>query len=152
MQSLNVGDVFERHESAHKVVPATTPVKELVNLFATQPGVLAALVTDSKGRYAGSVTRVELLRWVALRAGGRAGRSLSMGDVRRLVLASTAVDLVRGGGLPAVTPDEPLSEALVKMLSANEAILPVIDADGKILGDLRISEILEASLETDRGE
>jgi len=42
----------------------------------------------------------------------------------------------------SVQESDTLQAALEKMLDDEEDVLPVVDADGKILGDLRLSEVL----------
>ena len=60
-----------------------------------------------------------------------------------VVYAKKAKDFARGNGHSlGVKEGDSLQTALEKMLDLEENVLPVIDSQGKIIGDLRLSEIL----------
>jgi CBS domain-containing protein len=49
---------------------------------------------------------------------------------------------------PAVVPDAILAEAARAMVSARRKVLPVVDADGRLLGGLDRPDLLRASTST----
>ena len=72
-----------------------------------------------------------------------AGEPLSRGQMRRLLKAERAADLAAAGSEEAaVHLDETVADALQKMTYDGLTDIPVVDADGRIVNDLRLSEIL----------
>ena len=73
---------------------------------------------------------------------------MAISDFYRIVDARKAKDLVStdSRGL-AVKETDTLQIALDKMLDYEEDVLPVVDKEGRILGDLRLSEVLLKTIE-----
>ncbi len=112
--------------------------------FAREPAVRGVFLVDANRRFAGLVTRVDLMRWAHLKLSGRKGRlELPIFEFFRIVDASKAMDLAHSDGKRlSVRESDPLQTALEKMLDEEEDVLPVLDSDGRVLGDLRLSEVL----------
>ena len=83
---------------------------------------------------------------------GKGRHDLVISDFYRIVDAKKAKDLVSGDP-KAITVKETdtLQTALDKMLDHEEAVLPVVDGERRILGDLRLSEALLKAIEVGRG-
>jgi CBS domain-containing protein len=126
-------------------------LREVIAKFADGPSVLAVFVIDDSGLFQGAIARKDLLSWVAIKAvGGESSHSMSVGNMRRMLAASTAADLIRNApSMPVVTESTTLEKALLLMMDSGESILPVVDESGKLVGDLRVSEILNAALKFD---
>ena len=137
---------------ASAVVPEGISLEEVVTRFAQGPDVHAVFLIDSRERFAGLITGIDLLKWVQLRffGGGRSGR-ITVGDVLRVVFATKAKDLARGDWRSlGIKPTDTLETALEEMIAYEEDTIPVLDDEGKILGDLTLSEVLQLSGELDR--
>jgi len=68
---------------------------------------------------------------------------ITFSELFRIVNANKARDLAKCDGHSlGVKETDTLQTALDRMLELEEDVLPVIDNQGKILGDLRLSEIL----------
>lgn len=149
MKQILVEDVYKLVGPASISVPDDTPLKEIVYRFAHEPGIRAIFLIDSKQRFVGMLRRVDLAKWLNLKLFGKpGGRAAPTGEIVRLALADEAKDLARGDSESmCVHPEDTLQTAMSRMISYNEAIIPVVDKEGKILGDLRISEVLLKALE-----
>ena len=152
MKDLNVRDVFDPEETFSVVVLETMPLAEAISRFAHEPRLRAVFLIDSRLRFAGVLTRRDLLRWARYRLGGSFQDDWpSATGLLRLVTAASVKDLAQGNwDTLGVKLDDSLDEALHQMTAHDETILPVLDDEGKILGDLRLSEILLKALEEGR--
>jgi CBS domain-containing protein len=92
------------------------------------------------------------MKWVHLQLfGGKGRHELMVSEFLRIVDARKARDLVRGDQhAVAVKETDTLQTALDKMLDHEEDVIPVLDSEGRILGDLRLSEVLLKTLEVGR--
>lgn len=147
MKRILVEDAYRVHGMASVVVPEGTSLEEVVTRFAQGPGVRAIFLIDSRERFAGLITGIDLLKWVQARFfGGRRSGGIALGDVLRVVFATKAKDLARGDWRSlGVKPTDTLETALEQMITHKEGTIPVLDDEGKILGDLRLSEVLQLS-------
>ena len=152
MRDLKVRDVFDPEETFSMVVPEIMPLAEVISRFAHEPRLRAVFLVDSRRRFAGVLTRRDLLRWARCRLGGRLGDDRpSAAGLLRLVAAASVKNLAQGNwDTLGVKLDDSLDEALHQMTAHDETILPVLDDEGKILGDLRLSETLLKALEKGR--
>ena len=74
---------------------------------------------------------------------------MPLGAMWRIVSAWIAGDLKGCADRPTLfTDDTDIPSALGKMIESSQAILPAINNERKLIDDLRISEILNAVLET----
>ena len=148
MKKILVEEVYQLAGPASVSVPDDTSLKEIVNRFAHEPGLRAIFLFDSKRRFAGMIRRVDLVKWLYLKLFGKTGGgTASTGEALRFAFAEKAKDLARGDSESmGVHPGDILQTAMDQMITHGEAIIPVVDKEGKILGDLRISEVLLKAL------
>ena len=151
MKRITVGQIHNRHSAAFKPVRESTSLDTVVGTFAAGASVQSIFAVDESGFYKGAITRKDLLRWLAIKVvGGESSRSLSVGHMRQILFAADVNDLLRSGArVPAVSESMNLEQALGAMLDSDEPVLPVVDSEGKLVGDLRVSEILNAALNFD---
>ncbi|MFH1560790.1 MAG: CBS domain-containing protein [Chloroflexota bacterium] len=152
METILVEDVYKVHGTSSVSVPQEIALEEIITKFAREPGVTAVFLVDSRERFAGMISRADLLKWAQLRLPGRGGsREIHVGEVLRLVFATKAEDLARGDRRSlGVRPNDTLAKALEQMINQEEITIPVLDSEGKIMGDLRLSEVLHKALEVGR--
>jgi len=121
------------------VVDEEEPIEEIIN-FAEQPSSRGTFLVDRERRLKGVITRLDLLNWAKFKPGegidlGRIGASIS--DIRRYVYSAAAREFANEYSYSAhVKPDDIIS-ALNLMISSNLIDVPVVDEQGKILGDLK---------------
>lgn len=151
MKRITVGEVHNRHAPAFKTVNESTSLDVVIGTFAAGASVQAIFVVDDSGNYKGTINRKDLIGWVAIKlVGGESSRSMTVGHMRRILFAADAADLMRGGSrVPSVSDSTNLAKALQIMMDSGEPVLPVVDGTGKLVGDLRVSEILNAALNFD---
>ncbi|MFH1485493.1 MAG: CBS domain-containing protein [Chloroflexota bacterium] len=162
MQTIRVEEVYKLHGIASIAIPLDSTLEEVINRFADDPRLRGIFLVDSRGRFAGEVALIHLMKWVHLRLYGASGvvqhhgssgvgRAISAWEVSRLVSATKARDVARGDWRDlGVKESDTLQAALNKMVEHETNILPVLDDQGRILGDLKLSEVLLKVIEVGR--
>ncbi len=121
--------------------------------FADRAELRGIFVVDANQRLTGVITRHDLLAWASV-AFGPPGLQTRF-SFRRLVQiahATTAKEACHPHShLAAVHPDDPLDLALGRMVVHHLIDVPVVDREGKILGDLRLTELLARTLKPPKG-
>lgn len=123
LQSLVV-EVMRRGKAIPMVAPEC-PLKEAVRVMS-QKGLGATVVVDSQQRLTGILTDGDLRRAVE--------RHASLGDLN--------VSQVMSPNPKAVEPDRKVGEAIEIMEKHLVTVLPVIDADRRIVGILHLHDLL----------
>lgn len=146
-----VRDVPGAGEVTSVLVPPDAPVREVVARMAEAPGATAAFVVEEDRTLLGVLTRRDLLSWTGVQLGvDSIDAEVTWSDLLEISRARVAGDLVRRTGKPlAVTMDDTLETALLRMLEGDVTDLPVVGPEGRIEGDVRLSKVLDAAFETD---
>jgi len=149
MKPILVEEVYHLSGPAWISVPERTPLQEVVTRLAREPELRAIFLVDSHQRFAGTIRRADLLKWLYFQLFGKLGvEKGSTGEILHLSFATKAKDLARGDWRYfGVKPSDTIQIALERMVAYGDAIIPVLDNEGKILGDLRVTEILMKALE-----
>lgn len=144
MNNPLVSDVYKLHGSVSVSINADSSVAEIIGEFVRKPSIRGIFLMDSKLRYVGIVSRIDLLRWAHLKlAGGKGRNEISVSDIFRISDARKASDLTGSvPRTPSVKENDTLQAALDKMLDHDEDVIPVLDGEGRIIGDLGLSEVL----------
>ena len=149
MNPILVEELYHLSEQASLSVPEGTPLQEVVARLAQEPDLRAIFLVDSQERFAGTIRRADLLKWLYFQLFGRLGvEKGSTGEIIHLAFATRAKDLARGDWRYfGVKVSDTIQDALERMIAYGDAIIPVLDNEGKVLGDLRVTEILIKALE-----
>ena len=144
MQTIYIAEVCEQSEMQALVVDREMALADAVKEFATNHDLRGLFITGDEGRLKGVINKQDLLQWVGLQLNQRpGGEPMSVGQMRRLVAAQKVVDLAAvGSENTAIGLNDTLADALQKMTTHNLADIPVVDENGRIINDLRLSEIL----------
>jgi len=128
------------------VVAADTPFKEVARRLA-EHRVAALPVIDARDRAIGIVSEADLLVKEEHIGLDRRGRRATAEDLRKST-ATTAREVMTS---PAVTigPDAPLADAARVMHERGFRSLPVVDADGRVIGIVARRDLLKAFLRPD---
>ncbi len=149
---LKVRDVFNIDDSLAIIVPGHMPFEEVVRRFAQRADLRGVFVVDGKQRLTGVITRQDLLHWAAGHLHLRDPIPDSWRDIYRVMGAAVAQDACRPRSERcSVKPDQKLEEVLYLMLENELIDIPVVDDEGTILGDVRLTEILAKVFETQAG-
>lgn len=152
MKSIKIREIFDPARTLSVTVPETETLENVIVKFAADARLRGVFLMDSKKRFAGVITRSDLLRWAALKLRrGHDIEELTAGHILTLVTATRARDLAKGDWLTlGVKLEDDLGKALDQMLENDEIDIPVIDDEGRILGDIKISEVLLKAVQVGR--
>ena len=144
MKAIRVEQVYRLHGTATDSIPEDTSLEYVVGRFAREPSLRGVFLVDSRQRLSGVLTRADLMKWAHLQLfGGKGRHDIAISDFFRIIDAKKAKGLVTTDPRSiAVKESDNLQTALDKMLDYEEDVLPVVDKDFRILGDLRLSEVL----------
>ena len=144
MKTVLIADVSATSDMQALVVEGDMPLADAVRKFATNHDLRGIFLTGEDGLLTGVINKIDLLNWVSIQLDQLpAGEPLGKGQMRRLLNAKRVADLAAvGSEQAAVRLDETVADALQKMTYHGLADIPVIDANGLIVNDLRLSEIL----------
>ena len=148
MKMIRVEEVYKLYGMASVLMEKDISLEEVITKFTHDPGCRAVFLVDSLQRFAGIITRIDLMKWMHRRVFGQEEmRTLSVGGVLRLVIDTKVKDLAQGEWRSlGVNESDTLQTALNQMVEYQEDVIPVLDEEGHILGDLRISEVLFKAL------
>jgi len=149
MQTVLIADVCATSEMQALVVEGDMPLADAVRQFANNHDLRGIFLTGENGLLTGVINKIDLLNWVSMQLDQLpAGEPLTKGQMRRLLNAKRLADLAAvGSEKAAVRLDETVGDALRTMTYHKLADIPVLDANGRIANDLRLSEILAYMLE-----
>lgn len=143
-RALTVGDVYQLITTEAKTIDENAPKQEAIEVMLSgASSAHSVYVINSIGKLRGVITIDDIIDSIAIRI-GYIPKDLSLKTARKLFVLSTfgtASDMMR---TPVhVTKESDLQTALKKMADNNLTDLPVVDEDGKIIGDLNAIEILK---------
>ncbi len=149
MKTIRVEEVYRIHGTASVSVREDVSLEYVITRFAREPGVRGIFLIDADERFVGLITRNDLMKWAHVQLFGGKGRDeITISEIFRLANAAKAKDLFRGEPRElSVNESDTLQSALDKMLDYEEDVLPVVDNECRILGDLRLSEVLLKAIE-----
>ena len=155
MTPIYVTDVYDANHNLSVLVQADELLEDVLRRFAEESWLRGIFVADEASRLLGVITRTDLLDWTRLRLGtalrATAGKPERILRLIHLVGAATAKDAIHPGSQRAsVQLDDPLDRALQLMLDIDLIAIPVVDNEGRILGDLTLSHALRYLL--DKGD
>ncbi len=149
MKNIQIKDFFDLHGKASTVVPADAALNYVVALLGHERNLQGIFMVDSDQKYLGMVSRIDLLKWTQYQLyGGSRKADVRLSEVYRLIFARKAKDIATPNSKTYfVKETHTLQDALDLMIIFEEDIIPVLDENGRIIGDLSLSEILAKSLE-----
>ena len=126
------------------IIDSETPIVKVLELMATEPKRRIIYVVD-RGKLIGIITPKVLLEFIALKLGKvdvlrKAEESIGL----RFIIGTIAQDYV--GKIVACHPDDTLAEATKIMVENLMDEIPVINEDGKLVGELSFIDILMLAL------
>ena len=152
METILVKDVYQLHGMATDSISEDTSLENIIGRFALEPGLRGVFLVDARQRFSGVITRADLMKWAHLKLfSGKGRHDIAVFDLFRTIGAKKAKDLISGDPKAiAVREVDTLQTALDKMIDHEEDVLPVVNKDNMILGDLRLSEVLLMAIEVGR--
>ena len=151
MKTILVKEVYQLHGTASISVTEEVLLEDIISRFAHEPGIRGVFLIDEKQRFAGIVSRTAIMKWAEFQLFGKWKNGVPAPEVTHLVDSVKAKNMARGDWRSyGVKEFDTLEEAFNQMMSFGEDVIPVLDEDGRIIGDLRISEVLLKALEVGR--
>lgn len=148
MKTVTVAEVCQQTPLQSLVINERTPLSWVIHEFASQHTHHGIFLVNEQQQLTGIINNQDLLQWGRLHLDlPLPTSSVTLGQVRRLVLAQQARDLARQGSAgAAVREADTLDGALTRMHQHNLTAIPVLDEQGRVVNDLRLSEILAFAL------
>ena len=130
------------------IVAKDTSLEDVLERLAQDHDLRSIFIIDDAEKLVGVVNPHDLLQLVRVRLQmPRDNQQVSIRRVRQLVLAETIMDLPMViGKETAVSLTETLADTLNKMTQYNLVSIPVIDDAGRVVNDLRLSEVLSFAM------
>jgi len=135
---LRVEEVSDKLIVQPSIISIDADIKELIDVMLEDPVARKVYVVDPKGKLVGMVTTETLLRLIGYRVGVRTG-TLSFYKFLRDTLKEHVKDVMEAPVF--VRPDTMLTDALLKMLEEHINDVPVVDEEGKLIGELNSLEL-----------
>jgi CBS domain-containing protein len=129
-----VGDVYEQIVKKPSVVRRDSKIKEVIESMLQNPLSRKVYVVDADGKLLGMVNTETVLRLIGYRVGVRELGGLSFYRFMRDMFKEEVSTLI--APTRSVTRDTKLTEALDTMIREHVNDLPVVDADGRLIGEL----------------
>jgi predicted transcriptional regulator len=147
MYRILVQDVAGHNEINSVIAHEDASIVEVLTHLVHNAGLCGVFVIDSGGLVSGVITRSTLVRWARVCMSDLSAH-VPVGDIFRMISVAKARDLAVGDGRTlGVRRTDPLSKVLHQLTSYDISAIPVVDADGRITGDLTIGQLLMKALE-----
>ena len=151
MKTILVKDVYLLHGTASVSVTDEVLLEEIIYRFAHEPGIRGVFLIDKEQRFVGMVSRLAIMKWAEFQLFGKWKRGVPASEITHLVDSTKAKNVARGDWRSVgVKEEDTLEKAFNQMMMLGEDVLPVLDEDGRIIGDLRLSEVLLKAIEVGR--
>ncbi|KAA3663992.1 MAG: CBS domain-containing protein [Chloroflexi bacterium] len=130
------------------VVAHDTSLADVLAQLAQDHDLRSVCIVDVDERLVGVVNPHDLLQLIKVRLQiPRDRREVPVRRVRRLVMAKTIDDLMLvGSAETAVSLQDTLADTLNKMSQYDLVSIPVVDSEGRVVNDLRLSEVLSFAM------
>jgi CBS domain-containing protein len=149
MKTIQVGEVFRLHGDASIKVSEDVSIEYVLAYLGQEQHIRGIFLVDEAQKFKGVISSADIRKWVHIELfGGKGRHEIPISTFYRIAGAKKARDLASSDYLSlGVRETDSLQTALDKMLDYEEDIIPVLDSEGHILGDLRLSEVLLKALE-----
>ena len=151
LDKIIVKDTIRLDDDHPVLLKLTDDFSKVIINFAQHIEIKGIFAVDEEDRFLGVITRTDLLDWARAKLGTILYKPLTdMNETIRLVTligASHVGDILRSETKnAAVHLNDTLGEALKIMVDVDLIVLPVVDDSNRVIGRLRLSEILKRSL------
>lgn len=126
-------------------VQESDPIREVVVKIAEDRETMVACVVDEAGRLKGVITPRELLKEVEVREFGVTRYRFFGAELLHLLTSRYAKDIMSPP--VSVQPDDSVDEAITTMLDNWFYEVPVVDSEGKVMGEINYFGVVMGSVE-----
>jgi CBS-domain-containing membrane protein len=143
-----VRDLREAWVDAPRTVRPGDPISRAVEQLLAQPSSRMVYVVDAANKLVGVVSWRSVLKATNARMGARQPGIVSLVQLFRNLMPERVEDLMRR---PApLTEDMTVEQALLLMDETHQNDLPVVDAEGRLVGELNGMHIMRLALDVFR--
>ena len=135
-----VREVPEVVVRALRTTSPTDPISVAIERLLSRPESRMVYVVESDARLVGTVSWRNVLKVTKARFGARSGGMLSLFELFRDLKPERVEDVMRAP--TPVTLDTPLREVLVLMDETQQNDLPVVDEEGRLIGEVNGMHIM----------
>jgi CBS domain-containing protein len=151
LSGFTIREFYRIDEEPPIIVTLEDDFARVIRSFALSSELRGIFVTDRDDQFVGVITRVDLLDWTRVQVGDFFGESSQSPNktlrLSRIINAATVGEVMHPGSVKAaVRLEDTAKDAMRKMIELDIIVLPVIDDANRIIGDIKLSEILEVSL------
>ena len=136
---LVVEDVFELIVKDPTTIDSGSKIRQVFDEFLKNPVSRKVYVVNEEGKLMGAVTTETLLRLLGYRVGVREFANWSLWRLMRDMLKEGVEGVI--DKVPTVKRTDKLTKALKIMVEDHFTDLPVVDEEGKLVGELNSYEI-----------
>jgi len=148
-RNVRVRDVFGIDRTPPIVADPDSSFLEVLRRFAKHASVRGIFVVDRNQKLVGVLTRQDLLARACVAFGSEGFvRRFPAARLTRLAHAETVRAACRPDSqLAAVRPGDAIDVALADMVAFDLIDVPVVDERGRLVGDLRLTEVVAKAVE-----
>lgn len=139
-----VRDLPQAWRQQPSVVRVGDPLSKAVEALLAQPHGRAVYVVDADGKLVGVISFRSMLKVVTARYGSRSTSVFGLLARLRHAMAEHVEDLMREPH--PVHPDTTLEDAFFTLDDSRENDLPIVDDDGKLVGELNAMQVMDVGL------
>ncbi len=140
-----VKDYIKRVKEPAPFVKEDDPIIDVAQYVARYNFRWGIFVIDENDKLVGFIKLDNLIRHLLKEQSPRIGSVISTRHLLDTLFSGSAKDIM-SKNVPFVREDETIKSAIDKMLEYNMKIMPVLDDDGKVIGFLDMSTIINYSL------
>ncbi len=142
VKKILVKEVHALQGTASITIPDDATLEYAISRLANEPGCRGVFLVDNQQRFSGIISRSAIMKWAEFQLFSK-WKSAASKEILETIGNVKAKSLARGDWRSlGVLESDKLQKAFDQMMLYNEDVIPVLDADGKIIGDLRLSEVL----------
>jgi CBS domain-containing protein len=139
---LSVKEAYRGHGTSSITLDENTPLKTLIGIFANQPNVQGIFMVDGDRRFLGIVSQFAIRKWAQFQLFDKWQDDGSCSEIGKIIESVNSKTVARADKTIGLKVEDALDVAFKRMLDLGENILPVVDDEGKVIGDLTFSEVL----------
>ena len=124
------------------IVNINTPLRDVVSYFIEHPISRSVYVCKEDNYLVGIISAYFIMKSTLILKGMNVEKRISVSDMIRLSSAKIASDIMISPPL-YVKEEDNLADALVVMVSERIFELPVLNKNGKVIGDLNFLEVIK---------
>lgn len=149
---MSINDYANFKHKKPLILKKDEPVENVIHVFARNPELRGIFIVDENEEFYGVITRFELLQWIKYKLVSLDSVDYEwkiIQEIKKYVLPTRAYELVnRASSQAYVFLDDSIEKALRLMADNNLIDIPILDSDGKIIADIKLSDLLDKIIKT----